>query len=40
IRMHPKQDELKKMMENAGLERCEYFNMTQGIVAVHRGYKI
>ncbi len=39
IRMHPKQDELKKMMEIAGLERCEYFNMTQGIVAVHRGYK-
>ncbi|MGR9114501.1 MAG: bifunctional demethylmenaquinone methyltransferase/2-methoxy-6-polyprenyl-1,4-benzoquinol methylase UbiE [Gammaproteobacteria bacterium] len=40
IRMHPKQDELKQMMENAGLERCEYFNMTQGIVAVHRGYKL
>jgi len=40
IRMHPKQEELKRMMENAGLERCEYFNMTQGIVAVHRGYKI
>ncbi len=40
IRMHPKQDELKKMMEDAGLERCEYFNMNQGIVAVHRGYKI
>jgi demethylmenaquinone methyltransferase / 2-methoxy-6-polyprenyl-1,4-benzoquinol methylase len=39
IRMHPKQDDLKQMMENAGLERCEYFNMTQGIVAVHRGYK-
>ena len=39
IRMHPKQDELKQMMENAGLERCEYFNMTRGIVAVHRGYK-
>jgi len=39
IRMHPKQDELKQMMENAGLERCEYFNMSQGIVAVHRGYK-
>lgn len=39
IRMHPKQEELKKMMQNAGLERCEYFNMTQGIVAVHRGYK-
>lgn len=40
IRMHPKQDELKTMMEHAGLERCQYFNMTQGIVAVHRGYKI
>ncbi len=39
IRMHPKQDELKQMMENAGLERCEYFNLTQGIVAIHRGYK-
>ncbi len=40
IRMHPKQGELKAMMETAGFERCEYFNMTQGIVAVHRGYKI
>ncbi len=39
IRMHPKQDALKEMMQNAGFERCEYFNMTQGIVAVHRGYK-
>jgi len=39
IRMHPKQDELKQLMESAGLERCEYFNMSQGIVAVHRGYK-
>ncbi len=40
IRMHPKQDELKAMMEAAGFERCEFFNMTQGIVAVHRGYKL
>lgn len=40
IRMHPKQGELKEMMVNAGLERCEYFNMSQGIVAVHRGYKV
>ncbi|NOU42248.1 MAG: bifunctional demethylmenaquinone methyltransferase/2-methoxy-6-polyprenyl-1,4-benzoquinol methylase UbiE [Methyloglobulus sp.] len=40
IRMHPKQDELKAMMETAEFERCEYYNMTQGIVAVHRGYKI
>ncbi|MBI5626607.1 MAG: bifunctional demethylmenaquinone methyltransferase/2-methoxy-6-polyprenyl-1,4-benzoquinol methylase UbiE [Nitrosomonadales bacterium] len=39
IRMHPGQEELKKMMEDAGLERVEYFNMTGGVVAVHRGYK-
>ena len=39
IRMHPGQEELKKMMEEAGLENVEYFNMTAGVVAVHRGYK-
>ncbi|MDX1653868.1 MAG: bifunctional demethylmenaquinone methyltransferase/2-methoxy-6-polyprenyl-1,4-benzoquinol methylase UbiE [Candidatus Competibacteraceae bacterium] len=39
IRMHPDQDTLKGMMETAGLERCEYFNLTGGIVAIHRGYK-
>jgi demethylmenaquinone methyltransferase/2-methoxy-6-polyprenyl-1,4-benzoquinol methylase len=40
IRMHPGQDELKTMMENSGLERCEYFNLAGGIVALHRGYKL
>ncbi|HLP98187.1 MAG TPA: bifunctional demethylmenaquinone methyltransferase/2-methoxy-6-polyprenyl-1,4-benzoquinol methylase UbiE [Sideroxyarcus sp.] len=40
IRMHPGQDELKQMMIDAGLERVEYFNMTGGVVAVHRGYKL
>jgi demethylmenaquinone methyltransferase/2-methoxy-6-polyprenyl-1,4-benzoquinol methylase len=39
IRMHPGQEELKQMMEQAGLERVEYFNLTGGVVAVHRGYK-
>jgi demethylmenaquinone methyltransferase/2-methoxy-6-polyprenyl-1,4-benzoquinol methylase len=39
IRMHPGQEELKKMMEEASLENVEYFNMTGGVVAVHRGYK-
>ena len=39
IRMHPPQDELKAMMEAAGFERCKYFNLTGGIVALHRGYK-
>jgi demethylmenaquinone methyltransferase/2-methoxy-6-polyprenyl-1,4-benzoquinol methylase len=40
IRMHPRQEELKQMMMDAGLERVEYFNMTGGVVAVHRGYKL
>ena len=40
IRMHPPQEELKQMMIDAGLERVEYFNMTGGVVAVHRGYKL
>lgn len=40
IRMHPNQETLKNMMMAAGFERCEYFNLTQGVVAVHRGYKI
>lgn len=40
IRMHPKQEELLAMMEDAGLERCEYFNLSGGIVALHRGFKI
>jgi demethylmenaquinone methyltransferase/2-methoxy-6-polyprenyl-1,4-benzoquinol methylase len=39
IRMHPDQETLKGMMENAGFSRCEYFNLTGGIVALHRGYK-
>jgi demethylmenaquinone methyltransferase/2-methoxy-6-polyprenyl-1,4-benzoquinol methylase len=40
IRMHPGQEELKQMMIDAGLDRVEYFNMTGGVVAVHRGYKL
>lgn len=40
IRMHPGQEELKQMMADAGLERVEFFNLTGGVVAVHRGYKI
>ncbi|HXH02962.1 MAG TPA: bifunctional demethylmenaquinone methyltransferase/2-methoxy-6-polyprenyl-1,4-benzoquinol methylase UbiE [Candidatus Competibacteraceae bacterium] len=39
IRMHPDQETLKAMMEQAGFERCDYYNLTGGIVAVHRGYK-
>ena len=40
IRMHPGQEELKQMMIEAGLERVEYFNLTGGVVAVHKGYKL
>jgi demethylmenaquinone methyltransferase/2-methoxy-6-polyprenyl-1,4-benzoquinol methylase len=40
IRMHPSQEELKHMMEEAGLSRVEYFNLNAGVVALHRGYKI
>jgi demethylmenaquinone methyltransferase/2-methoxy-6-polyprenyl-1,4-benzoquinol methylase len=39
IRMHPDQETLKSMMENAGFARPEFFNMTGGIVALHRGIK-
>lgn len=39
IRMHPSQEELKEMMQQVGFERVEYFNLTAGIVALHRGYK-
>ncbi|RLA21147.1 MAG: bifunctional demethylmenaquinone methyltransferase/2-methoxy-6-polyprenyl-1,4-benzoquinol methylase UbiE [Gammaproteobacteria bacterium] len=39
IRMHPDQETLKTMIEEAGFDRCEYFNLTQGVVALHRGFK-
>ncbi|HUH94744.1 MAG TPA: bifunctional demethylmenaquinone methyltransferase/2-methoxy-6-polyprenyl-1,4-benzoquinol methylase UbiE [Casimicrobiaceae bacterium] len=40
IRMHPDQAELKSMMEAAGFERVDWFNLTAGVVAVHRGYAL
>ena len=40
IRVHPDQEQLKAMMEQAGLERVEYFNLSAGVVALHRGYKL
>lgn len=38
IRMHPDQPTLKAMMEHAGFERVEWFNLMAGVVALHRGY--
>jgi demethylmenaquinone methyltransferase/2-methoxy-6-polyprenyl-1,4-benzoquinol methylase len=40
IRVHPSQEELKRMMEEAGFRRVEYFNLAAGVVALHKGYKI
>ena len=39
IRMHPDQETLRAMMERAGLEDVEYFNLAAGVVALHRGVK-
>ncbi len=40
IRVHPDQEALKAMMERAGLEEVQYFNLAAGVVALHRGYRI
>lgn len=40
IRVHPDQETLKSMMEDAGFERCRYHNLAAGIVALHIGYRI
>lgn len=40
IRMHPDQATLAAMMERAGLQRVEVFNLAAGVVALHRGYRI
>jgi demethylmenaquinone methyltransferase/2-methoxy-6-polyprenyl-1,4-benzoquinol methylase len=39
IRMHPDQDTLLGMLEDAGFVNCEYHNLTGGVVALHRGFK-
>jgi demethylmenaquinone methyltransferase/2-methoxy-6-polyprenyl-1,4-benzoquinol methylase len=39
IRMHPDQEQMKALMEQAGLERCRYYNLSGGIVALHVGHR-
>lgn len=39
IRMHPDQESMKEMMDDAGFTMTEYFNMTGGVVALHKGVK-
>ncbi|MGB5344725.1 MAG: bifunctional demethylmenaquinone methyltransferase/2-methoxy-6-polyprenyl-1,4-benzoquinol methylase UbiE [Woeseia sp.] len=38
IRMHPDQESLVRMMQEAGFARCRYRNLAGGIVALHTGY--
>ena len=40
IRKHPPQGALKAMMEAAGFSRCDYKNLSAGIVAIHTGYRV
>jgi demethylmenaquinone methyltransferase/2-methoxy-6-polyprenyl-1,4-benzoquinol methylase len=39
IRMHPDQETLKSMMSEAGFMNTEFYNMTGGVVALHKGIK-
>ncbi|MCX7185694.1 MAG: bifunctional demethylmenaquinone methyltransferase/2-methoxy-6-polyprenyl-1,4-benzoquinol methylase UbiE [Methylophilales bacterium] len=39
IRMHPDQETLKQMMVDAGLSKVDYYNLSAGVVALHKGYK-
>ena len=40
IRMHPDQETLLDMMEHAGFAKASYHNLTGGIVALHKGFKV
>jgi demethylmenaquinone methyltransferase/2-methoxy-6-polyprenyl-1,4-benzoquinol methylase len=40
IRMHPGQEELKTMMEAAGFAKVGYHNLSAGVVALHKGFKV
>jgi len=40
IRMHPDQETLKSMMDSAGFFKTSYHNMTGGVVALHKGFKV
>jgi demethylmenaquinone methyltransferase / 2-methoxy-6-polyprenyl-1,4-benzoquinol methylase len=40
IRMHPDQETLKQMMQDAGLAKVDYYNLSAGVVALHKGYKL
>ena len=39
IRMHPDQETLKEMLQNVGFNKVDYYNLTAGVAALHKGYK-
>lgn len=39
IRRHPDQKSLQKLILNAGFDECEYYNLSGGVVALHRAWK-
>jgi demethylmenaquinone methyltransferase/2-methoxy-6-polyprenyl-1,4-benzoquinol methylase len=39
IRMHPDQETLKQMMCDAGFDKVDYYNLSAGVVALHKGWK-
>ena len=40
IRMHPDQETLKQMLLDAGFGKADYYNLSAGVVALHKGYKL
>jgi demethylmenaquinone methyltransferase/2-methoxy-6-polyprenyl-1,4-benzoquinol methylase len=38
IRMHPNQELLKEMVINSGFKNCKFYNLLNGVVAIHIGY--
>lgn len=40
IRVHPDQETLKSMMAEQGFERCQYHNLSGGVVSLHLGFRL
>ena len=40
IRLQPSQEQMSALLEAAGFERLEYWNLSAGVVALHRGYRL
>ena len=40
IRVHPDRESLRSMMAEQGFERCQYHNLSGGIVSVHLGFRL